>query len=115
MSRRTRLVAMSAAVALACLPAAARADTTGNDLWRICTSKDARDNGLCYGYVTAIAEVIGQPAGIYGHHACLSNDTAIQQIVDVVKRYLDQRPEVRHYGAYNLLVPVLVEAFLCKP
>jgi hypothetical protein len=30
---RTRLVAMATAVALACLPTAARADATGNDLW----------------------------------------------------------------------------------
>ena len=107
MSGRTRLVAMATAVTLACLPTAARADMTGNDLWRVCASKDARDNGLCYGYMTAIAEVIRQPAGLFGHHACLSDDTAIQQIVDVVKRYLDQHPEVRHYGSFGLLAPAL--------
>jgi len=46
-SGRARLVAIAAAVALVCLPAAARADVDGNELWRLCTGKGARDNGLC--------------------------------------------------------------------
>ena len=56
MNGRRWLVATATAVALVCLPAAARADVDGNELWRLCTSKGTRANGLCYGYVTAIAE-----------------------------------------------------------
>ena len=66
MSGRARLVAMATAVVLVSLPAAARADVDGNELWRLCTSRGARDNGLCYGYVTAIAELARGDDGLYG-------------------------------------------------
>ena len=107
MSGRARLVAMATAVALVCLPAAARADVDGNELWRLCTSKGTRANGLCYGYVTAIAEVARESDGLYGHHAW-------RQTVEVVKRYLEQHPEQRHYGASSLVAEALAEAFPCK-
>jgi hypothetical protein len=114
MSGHARLVAMATAVALACLPTAARADVDGNELSHLCTSKGARANGLCYGYVTAIAEVARGDDGLYGHHACLPEHTTRRQAVEVVKRYLDQHPEQRHYGASGLVAEALAEAFPCK-
>jgi Rap1a immunity proteins len=114
MSRRARLVAMATAVALVCLPAAARAEVDGNELRRLCTSKGARENGLCYGYVTAIAEVARGDDGLYGHHACLPEHATRRQAVEVVKRFLDQHPEQRHYGASSLVAEALAEAFPCK-
>jgi hypothetical protein len=105
---------MATAVALVCLPAAARADVDGNELWRLCTSKGARDNGLCYGYVTAIAEVARESDGLYGHHACLPEHPTRHQAVEIVKRFLDQHPELRHYGASSLVAEALAEAFPCQ-
>ena len=114
MSGRARPVAMATAVALVCLPAAARADVDGNELWRLCTSKGTRANGLCYGYVTAIAEVARESDGLYGHRACLPEHTTRRQTVEVVKRYLEQHPEQRHYGASSLVAEALAGAFPCK-
>ena len=114
MNGRRRLVATATAVALVCLPAAARADVEGNELWRLCTSKGTRANGLCYGYVTAIAEVARGSDGLYGHHVCLPAHTTRRQTVEVVNRSLDQHPEQRHYGASGLVAEALAEAFPCK-
>ena len=114
MNGRRRLVATATAVALVCLPAAARADVDGNELWRLCTSKGTRANGLCYGYVTAIAEVARGSDGLYGHHACLPEHTTRRQTVEIVKRYLEQHPEQRHYGASSLVAEALAGAFPCK-
>jgi hypothetical protein len=94
---RRRLIAMATAVALACLPTAARADITGNELWNVCQPNgDKEDKGFCYGYVIAIAEVARQQQqiGLYGWFGCLSENSTGQQLGDVVKRWLDQHPGV---------------------
>ena len=106
---------MATAVVLACLPASARADTLGNELWNMCTSKDVLEYGFCYGYVIAIAEAERHPDGLYGLRNCLPADSTRQQLVDVVKRWLDLHPAQRQYPASALIVGVLAEAFPCKP
>jgi hypothetical protein len=115
MNGRPRIVTMATAVALAGLPTAARAaETTGNELWSLCTSKGATENSLCFGYVTAIAEAIGQPTGVYGWRACFPEQVTRKQVVDVVTRYLDQHPEERHLTAGSLIANALAKAFRCK-
>jgi hypothetical protein len=115
MNGRPRIVAMTAAVVLVCLPTATRADvTTGKELWPLCTSKGATENSLCFGYVTAIAEAMGQPTGVYGWRACVPEQVTRKQVVDVVMRYLDQHPEERHSTAGSLVANVLAKAFRCK-
>jgi hypothetical protein len=114
MSKRTRLAAMAAAVVLACLSASVRADTPGNELLDYCTSQDASERGYCYGYVNAIAEAERRPAGFNGWYNCLPAESTRKQLVDVVKRWLDQHPEQRHYSAAGLIAQALSEAFPCK-
>jgi hypothetical protein len=111
---RRRLVAMATAVALACLPASARADTTGNDLWNWCTTTDPWHQGICYGFVSAIAEAARHPDGLYGVHVCLPEESTWQQTVDVVKRWLNLHPEERHYAASGNVTKALAAAFPCK-
>jgi hypothetical protein len=111
---RTRLIAIAATLALACLPASARADITGDDYWRLCTSKDAGDEGFCSGYVAAIAAAVILPNAVSGWRACFPEHSTGQQKVDVVKRWLDQHPELRHHPASYLVAQALAEAFPCK-
>jgi hypothetical protein len=74
------------------------------------------DQGFCSGYVIAIGEAERKvPAGIYTLHNCIPPEATWQQTVDVVKRYLDQHPEQRHYAAVNLVAMALAEAYPCKP
>ena len=117
MSGRPPLIAMATAVALGCLPAAARAlATTGNDLRSQCTDYPGTIvEGLCSGFVIAIGEAVGQSYGVYGWRACFPTQTTRQQWVDVVKRYLDRHPEQRHLLAGFLVAKALAEAFPCKP
>jgi len=117
MSGRTQLIAMATAVALACLPTAARAAAdaaflTGNELQSFCDANDARV-AACVAYVAAIFEVIHSNP-INGRSACLPPGVLVGQAVGVVKRWLDQHPEQRQLGAAGLVAQALSEAFPCR-
>jgi hypothetical protein len=124
MSGRTRLAAMATAVMLACLPASARAVTTGtagtgNELWSLCTDTQGGVHGsgywICLGYVQGIADAVDTPNGLSGWRACRPEGATRGQLQDVVTRWLDQHPEQRHYSAATLVAKALAEAFPCKP
>jgi hypothetical protein len=118
MSGRTRLVAMATAVALACLPTAARADfATGNILWRFCNDPDPTtwvSYGYCAGYMSGVADIMMQSIPVFGWRACLPETVSAAQATDVLKQFLNQHPEQRHYAAASLVAKALAEAFPCK-
>ncbi len=94
---------------------------TGNELWTHCVSADPNsqyfnplNSGICVGVVTAIADTLAT-YGVYGFRACFPAHSTRGQAEDVVKRYLDQHPEKRHYVAADLVAMALAEAFPCKP
>ena len=117
-----RIAAMIAtAVALACLPAAARAAMTGNELSTYCAAADTNSQyfnpanfGVCASFVEAIANALASYS-IYGWRACFPANRTRGQEIDVVRRYLDQHPEKRHNQAGSLIAEALAEAFPCKP
>jgi hypothetical protein len=116
-----RLVVLAAPVlALACLPASAQGAGgfySGNDLRTLCADagKNNLNFGLCFGFVVAIADALASTDGAYGWRACFPANSTVGQDVAVVKRYLDQHPDRRHYGAGGLVADALGEAFPCKP
>ena len=122
MRSSARLVALAAtALALACLPATARA-VTGNELWTYCAVTDPGSQGFnhlyfgdCEGFMLAIADALTSPNGIYGFRACFPANSTRGQSMAVVRRYLEQHPEQRHYQAGSLVAAALAEAFPCKP
>jgi hypothetical protein len=110
---------VATAVVLACLPATARA-MTGNDLWSYCAAPDnyAAKNlatGVCDAHVTAIADSMLAPGGVWGRRACFPEHSNMGQSFDIVKRYLDQHPEQRHLSASALVAKAIGDAFPCKP
>jgi hypothetical protein len=114
MSERTRLVAMTTAVALACLPASAETATafySGNALWNECSGDNAFQSGLCMGFVAGISDAMSLAA----IKACFPPGVTVGQTADVVKRFLGQHPERRHEAAAGLVAQALSEAFPCKP
>ena len=114
-----RLAAATAAVALACLPASAQGARffyTGNELWSLCSGKSDYASGVCIGFVAGVADTLAVGTGILGlGRACFPEQVTEGQARDVVKRYLEQHPERRHYTAANLVAEALVEAFPCPP
>jgi Rap1a immunity proteins len=111
--------AVATAVTLACLPASAQEVSrfySGNDLWSLCSGNSGIQSGLCMGYVRGIADaMMVQPPGVAGRRACFPEQVTAEQARDVVKRYLEQHPEVRHYSAASLAAEALAEAFPRKP
>jgi hypothetical protein len=87
---------------------------TGNEWLAHCADKDHLFFvGICVGLGEAIAAVVEHRNGAYGSHACVPENST-QQLVDVVKRYLDQHPEQRHYSATSFAAAALAAAFPCK-
>ena len=83
--------AVTTAVALACVPAAAQEGAgffTGNDLWSHCSDKSAFSSGICLGFVAGIADVMGTGSAILGSKACIPEHGTAAQARDVVKRFL---------------------------
>ena len=110
--------AVATVVALACLPASAQEVVrfySGNDLWSECTNNGDSQFGICLGYVMGITDVMSTGSAILGWRACLPLQVAATLAQDVVKQYLEQHPERRHYAAAGLVAEALAGAFPCKP
>ena len=113
---RTRLIAIATTVALACLPASARAQRafmTGNELQSLCNTNGAWGMVACTAYVMAIFEVMYSNP-IYGWSACFPSSAIAGQMTGVVKRFLARHPEQRHNPAGSLVAQALAEAFPCN-
>lgn len=88
---------------------------SGNQLLESCTQTPLNGANIdCLGYTTAIADVMAGNNSVSGWTACFPEGVARQQIVDVTVRFLQQRPEVRHYTASSLVAEALEKAFPCK-
>src|SRR5688500_17634980 len=61
--------------------------------------------GNCVGYVWGVAGALD------GSSFCLSKGVQQRQVIDVVKRWLDDHPEVRHFAASCLVAEALKEKF----
>lgn len=104
-----------ALLALACLTAHAGFDT-GNRLHEDCRAANYFNRGYCGGYVTGIVDTIEslQARGVLPADAlCIPEESTKGQLVDVVKKYLDDHPERRHLEAGSLVPEALNSAFPC--
>jgi len=69
------------------------------------------------GYVTGLIDgVTSLAAGkmLTGSFFCVPSAATVQQVSDVVKKYLAEHPERRHYTASSVIFVALGEAFPCK-
>ena len=84
---------------------AAKGFVTGNDLF----SKCSVNSPLCIGYVAGVSDIMSTNGDI-----CLPNDATVQQLVDIVVRYLSDHPERQHYSASSGSGIALMQAFPCN-
>jgi hypothetical protein len=85
----------------------------GNKLLKWCEDRpdDSFLRGLCLGYVEATADTLmAERPG----RQCISRDVTFGQLEEVVRKYLREHPENRHYGANVLVASALTEAFPCS-
>jgi hypothetical protein len=78
--------------------------------------KEARDNGMCLGYIIGVSDQIlaDQPSGNTKRSYCLAADVRSEQLFMVVKKYLEDNPAVLHFPAAVLTERALREAFPCR-
>jgi hypothetical protein len=101
-----RAILMSVALATASIPHHAKADFyDGNELFSHCIGETYSERSRCQGYV----------AGVWDSSdfdkVCPAPNVRLGQIVDVVKNYLRDRPEDRHFAAESLAVAAFEKAF----
>jgi hypothetical protein len=83
----------------------ARGFVTGNDLFSKCSS----NSPLCMGYIAGVSDVMSTNGDI-----CLPDNATVQQIVDIVVKYLSDHPDRRHYSASSESGVALMQAFPCN-
>ena len=100
--------------ALAALLAPAEAGfVDGNKLQRDCSGVFNVLDSSCAAYVSAVADVLAT-APVARHRACLPNGVTLGQTVDVVKRWLNDNPQLRHLPGPEVVATALEGAFPCK-
>jgi Rap1a immunity proteins len=83
----------------------AKGFVTGDDLYSRCSI----NSPSCTGYIAGVSDIMSTNDDI-----CLPNHGTIQQIVDIVVKYLSEHPERRHYGAASESGIALMQAFPCN-
>lgn len=104
---------------------------TGNDLLQRCSHpeiragdvvpaaelvKNARDNGMCVGYIAGVSDQALNLLYIANtkRNYCLQSGVTSTQLVMVVKKYLEDNPSQLHLPAGPLTLHALTEAFPCR-
>ena len=82
---------------------------TGNDLKDQC-SRAGNDpfKGVCYGYVSGVTD--SWEGGLF----CIPTGVQRSQLVEVVKKYLDENPGKLHESGSTLVINALRMSFPCK-
>ena len=98
--------------------------STGNDLWYRCTSSNFFDQGLCDGFIEGVMKGVetGEdglrgrmkiPVPTHFSLICRPDGVTVGQIVDIIKKFLADSPQIRHLQAQTLIYGALTKAFPC--
>ncbi len=111
------LPSLSTAILLANMPLAGEAwppYVTGAELAEACASEVPVEQGLCAGYVRAVADVLGGPgAKVDGIIACLPGGETSEELLEPMKDYLAANPLLGNLKADGLVAYVLSLSFPC--
>lgn len=105
----------------------AYAKTTGNKIYVQLISQDAGENLMAYSYISGVLDteemffledmftsMQNDAPNFRVKHYCFGSDqVTFGQIVDVVKKYLESKPETRHEKANGLIRAALIQSFPC--
>jgi hypothetical protein len=101
------------ALALAATPEPPLSFFSGNDLHQHC--QETETQVWCLAYVLGVNDALASVAavGVAKPIICLSPTMQARQLMDTVKRHLEDHPETRHEGASGLVALALKKAFPC--
>ena len=95
---------------------------TGNELLRRCSSS-SYNQGLCHGYIEGVLDE-GELANTQKNlnryflrskwRVCIPIAVRSAQLEDIVKKFLTNEPEIRHFSAASLVGAALANAFPCR-
>ena len=89
-------------------PSIAGGFQSGNQLLMLCKdSFGSFNNGVCLGYVSGVTDTMGS-------NICLTSGVTVQQLDSVVKKYMNEHPEILHYLASSIIREALIKAFPCS-
>jgi len=100
-------------------PAWARGFTNGNELYGQCQAEKTdpvyyQKHANCLSYISGVSDATEGPAkGMFGITFCLPDNVTQGQIADVVKKWLSDNPQDRHFTASWLVVAALAGAWPC--
>jgi hypothetical protein len=88
----------------------------GNSLYEKIKSGNLFDKGLALGYVvgTYDAYVQEQYWDKQNHYICMNSKVTKGQLLDVVEKYLNENPSLRHQTAAGLVLNALSISFPCN-
>lgn len=82
---------------------------SGNQLHENCAPQDAMyGDGVCTGYILGVAD--GNGANGF-HPYCIPDNANVGQMVDVIKKWLEDNPQFRASPAGDLVNAAMMEAF----
>ena len=81
-------------------------EVTGNTLADICQKTSGYDYGVCLGFINGVAAL--------QHSACIPDGVKFGQLKDVVLKYIQENPEIRHKPATGIITKALKQVWVCK-
>jgi hypothetical protein len=91
------------------LPTLAAPFFTGNTLKDYCDAGQGTGrSGLCIGFIVGVHD-----STEYSGQFCIPASVQAEQLIDVVKIFLEQNPQLRHLNATGAVVGSLSAAFPC--
>jgi hypothetical protein len=94
----------------------------GNDLFQRCNSSLVSDQTFCMGYIVGAADLVGLEQVSNGpdntilwkfRSVCAPQGVTVQQIKDVVLKYMRDNPERRADSGASLVVQAISQAWVC--
>lgn len=83
----------------------------GERLYEECTSERATGEVFCLSYIMAIADALDGQRHSNSVEACIPAQVNSTTLRDVVLNFLRERPQWRHWSAYELVMLSLITAY----
>ena len=105
-------------IILAFAPNDAVSQTTGNELYQVCTSRDDADQLSCIYYIKGVLDTLNFLAGLPGisekiGQFCTPEGVNMKQMTDAVVGFLRQNSATRHGRAEVFIMAAIVNTWPC--